>query len=89
MSIVRSIHVTISAHTEPLLRLRRPVTGDQEQMLTDMRQVEPLPRDPFDRMSKLFAENLRRAAHPRRDNERRSVEMRAELRGDFRHAPLY
>lgn len=35
---------------DPVFRVREPFTGDQEQMLADMRHVEPLRRDEFDRV---------------------------------------
>ncbi|TPI86399.1 hypothetical protein [Mesorhizobium sp. B2-8-9] len=33
---------------DPLMHLREPFTGDQEQMLADMRRVEPLRKDVFE-----------------------------------------
>ncbi|TPN04518.1 hypothetical protein [Mesorhizobium sp. B2-1-2] len=61
MSSAPTINITISAQVEPLLRLREPFTGDQEQMLVDMRQIAPLRRDPFDRLMRIYTENVRRA----------------------------
>ncbi|RWE37444.1 hypothetical protein [Mesorhizobium sp.] len=34
---------------DPVFRVREPFTGDQEQMLADMRHVEPLRRDNYER----------------------------------------
>lgn len=47
---------------DPVLRLRRPFTGDQEQMLADMRKVEALRGDVFEGLThRLAGYAMRRA----------------------------
>ncbi|RVC71307.1 hypothetical protein EN759_00390 [Mesorhizobium sp. M00.F.Ca.ET.038.03.1.1] len=65
MSGCPTIHIRISAKVDPLLRLRAPFTGDQEQMLADMRRVEALRRDRLEgviaTLSRSFVSRMRHA----------------------------